>query len=111
MTPLTARQALLMDFLRSTFAESGRCPSYDQMAAHIGIKSKSGIHRLLESLEGRGAIRRMAGKIRSIEIVEENSVALNPEIAQLVRDYAKQERVGVDTAANELLRQALGAAG
>lgn len=39
-----------------------------------------------------------------------SSVKLNAEIFRLVTDYAAQEKIGVDTAANELLRQSLGAA-
>lgn len=37
-------------------------------------------------------------------------VTLNPEITRLVEDYAKQTHTKPDVAANELLRQALGAA-
>lgn len=37
-------------------------------------------------------------------------VALNPEIAALLTKYAEQERISKDTAANALLRDALGAA-
>ena len=37
-------------------------------------------------------------------------VVLNAEIFRLVSDYAKAEKIGIDTAANELLRQSLGAA-
>jgi hypothetical protein len=36
-------------------------------------------------------------------------VTLNAEIFRLVSDYARQEKIGIDTAANELLRQSLGA--
>jgi hypothetical protein len=51
------------------------------------------------------------GQSRPVEITEPCSVTLNPEIARLVRSYAEQEGIQkLDTAANELLRQALGAA-
>jgi len=40
----------------------------------------------------------------------EKRVKLNAEIFRLVSDYAKAEKIGIDTAANELLRQSLGAA-
>ena len=31
--------------------ETGQCPSFDEMKVAIGLKSKSGIHALISSLE------------------------------------------------------------
>lgn len=64
--PLTARQSELLTFLK-------RCdtsPSFEEMAQHLGIASKSGIHRLLTSLQERGFIRRRVGAKRAIELVQ-----------------------------------------
>jgi hypothetical protein len=64
-------------------------------------------------LERRGLVRRIPGKARAIEVIDPGSlqaVLLNPEIYALVQAYAAGHRIGVDTATNELLRGALGAA-
>lgn len=73
---LTARQRELLDFLTDC---QTRCysPTFDEMAAHLGLASKSGIHRLITSLEKRKFIRREKygwGKwaragARSIEVI------------------------------------------
>jgi SOS-response transcriptional repressor LexA len=67
---LTARQKQLLDFIRSEIARCGVAPSYDEMAAAIGVRSKSGVNRLLLGLEERGAIRRLPSRRRAIEVIE-----------------------------------------
>lgn len=62
---LTVAQADLLSFLRRREAE-GHCPSYEEMKSAMGLHSKSGIHRLLAALEGRGYITRQFNRARSI---------------------------------------------
>jgi repressor LexA len=49
--------------------KDGVCPSFDEMKDTIGLKSKSGIHRLVRSLEERGFIRQIPNKARALEIL------------------------------------------
>src|SRR5690606_15140962 len=44
-------------------------PSFDEMKDALGLRSKSGIHRLILALEERGFIRRLAHRARAIEIL------------------------------------------
>ncbi|MEX1148156.1 MAG: transcriptional repressor LexA, partial [Sphingomonadales bacterium] len=44
-------------------------PSYDEMKDALGLKSKSGIHRLIKALEERGFIRRLPHRARALEIL------------------------------------------
>jgi repressor LexA len=67
-TGLTPKQAELLRFLDDR-DRSGQTPSYDEMAAHMKLASKSGIHRLIDGLEERGRIRRGPGRVRNIEVV------------------------------------------
>jgi DNA-binding MarR family transcriptional regulator len=70
-TALTARQKELLDFISSSLHETGGIgPSYVEMASHLGLASKSGINRLVISLEERGFIRRSGRNPRSITVVE-----------------------------------------
>ncbi len=48
---------------------SGACPSFNEMAAIMGYKSRSNIHRMVCGLEERGFIRRLKHRARAIEIV------------------------------------------
>jgi repressor LexA len=66
MIPLTEKQKKLLDFLGSRET----CPSFDEMREALGLKSKSGIHRLIAGLENRGFIRRLPNHARAIELVD-----------------------------------------
>ena len=66
---LTQKQHDLLIFLDKTFKETGVCPSFDEMKDHLGLKSKSGVHRLLSELENRKFIRRLHNKARALEVL------------------------------------------
>ena len=51
---LTQRQHDLLMFIHTSTQASGVSPSYEEMAAALGIKSKSAIHRLIKMLVWRG---------------------------------------------------------
>jgi len=68
MTGITAQQAKLLAFIEECQAK-GFTPSYDEMGEHLGLKSKSGIVVLIDELESRGKVRRLARRARSIEII------------------------------------------
>lgn len=78
MLSLTAKQAELLDFIEAmTLQNGGVAPSYEEMKCALGLKSKSGIHRMVLALEERGHIRRLREKARTIEVVrnQDNSLA------------------------------------
>lgn len=66
---LTPRQYDLLMFINKTLKETGSCPSFEEMKKAIGLKSKSGVHSLLESLEERNFIRKLPHRARALEIV------------------------------------------
>jgi len=75
-TSLTPKQQALLTFIKAYQAENaGIAPSFEQMAAAVGIVSKSGVYRLLAGLEERGHIRRVPNRARAIEVVEAASSA------------------------------------
>lgn len=104
---MTPQQARALAYLRDFTAMNGYCPSYDEIARHIGMKSKTGIYRVVHALEERGHIRRIPNRARAIEVVMPRTVTLNHEICGLVDAYARVHRINRDTAANELLRSVL----
>ena len=67
---LTQRQFQLLKFISHYLQEHGTPPSFDEMREALGLRSKSGIHRLISGLEERGYIRRLAFRARAIEIVK-----------------------------------------
>ena len=81
---LTKKQKELYDYLRSYISKSNISPSFEEMKVALGLKSKSGIHRLITSLEQRGFIKRLKHKARAMEIIkksdESSSESSNNEI-------------------------------
>ncbi len=66
---LTEKQYKLLMFINKTIKETGYCPSFDEMKDAAGLKSKSGVHALLEALEERNFIKKLPHKARALEIV------------------------------------------
>jgi repressor LexA len=66
---LTRKQHELLLFINRHLTERGVSPSFDEMKEALGLKSKSGIHRLITGLEERGFIRRLAHKARALEVL------------------------------------------
>ena len=67
---LTRKQHELLVFLTERLRETGVCPSFDEMKDALGLKSKSGIHRLISGLEERGFIRRLPNRARALEVLK-----------------------------------------
>lgn len=67
---LTAKQHQLLSYIDRRLSESGVSPSFDEMKEALGLKSKSGIHRLITALEERGFIRRLPNKARALEVLK-----------------------------------------
>ena len=66
---LTRKQYELLMFINRRLNESGVSPSFDEMKAALDLKSKSGIHRLISSLEERGFLRRLPHKARALQVL------------------------------------------
>ncbi len=67
---LTPKQYRLLMFIHKTTRETGCCPSFDEMKDALGLKSKSGIHALLDALVERGFIRKLPHKARALEVLK-----------------------------------------
>jgi len=67
---LTKKQYELLILIESRIREAGVPPSFDEMKIALGLKSKSGIHRLISGLEERGFIRRLPHRARALEILK-----------------------------------------
>ena len=66
---LTRKQYELLIFIHQRIKESGIPPSFDEMRDALDLKSKSGIHRLVNALEERGYLRRLPNRARALEVV------------------------------------------
>ena len=67
---LTKKQKELYDYLDHYIKSNQISPSFEEMKRAVNLKSKSGIHRLITSLEQRGFIKRLKHKARAMEITK-----------------------------------------
>ena len=63
---LTLKQNQLLNFIILSIEKYGVSPSYEEMCEELELKSKSGINRIVKSLEERGYIERLENKERAI---------------------------------------------
>ena len=75
---LTKKQHELLLFLEKRISQTGITPSFEEMKNKVGLKSKSGIHRLISALEDRGFIRKLPFKARAIEILKMPNIKSKP---------------------------------
>lgn len=73
---LTRKQHDLLTFINGRLNESGVSPSFEEMKEALALKSKSGVHRLINALEERAFIRRLPNRARALEILR------MPEVVQ-----------------------------
>ena len=67
---LTRKQHDLLIYVNKCLKADGISPSFEEMKDALGLRSKSGIHRLITALEERGFIRRLAHRARALEVVK-----------------------------------------
>lgn len=67
---LTRKQHKLLLFIDSHLKQTGFSPSFDEMREAMGLRSKSGIHRLISGLEERGFLRRHHHRARALEVIQ-----------------------------------------
>lgn len=67
---LTKKQHDLLVYIHNHMSGSDVAPSFEEMKEALGLKSKSGIHRLIRGLEERGYLQRLPHRARALEIIK-----------------------------------------
>ena len=67
---MTKKQLQLLDYIAECLKVHRVCPSFDAMRAHMGLKSKSGVHRIITALVERGYIIKRPNRARAIRLTE-----------------------------------------
>jgi len=80
---LTAKQQLVLDFLKTTIRKKGYPPTVREICDAVGLSSTSTVHAHMETLERKGFIRRAPAKNRSTEILEQNFYKHNREMVNV----------------------------
>jgi repressor LexA len=103
---LTRKQHELLLFIDERLKSTGISPSFEEMKEALGLKSKSGIHRLINALVERNFIRRLPNRARALEVLRlseenmprvaapaqaDNVVQLRPRSAPRLADAANED--------------------
>lgn len=80
-TPLTPRQAEILEAIRSHIAKHGRPPSRPELARTLGLASTNAVFKHLATLERKGAIALDPGFARGIRVKEEGGLPLVGRVA------------------------------
>lgn len=71
LASLTPRQREILEYIRHFLLERGYAPSIPEIGRAFSLTSTATIHKHLKALEERGAIRRMRGRQRFVELAGE----------------------------------------
>ncbi len=66
---LTRKQQELLSFIDDRLRSDGVSPSFEEMKDALQLRSKSGVHRLINALEERSFIRRLPNRARALEVL------------------------------------------
>ena len=80
-TPLTARQAEILEVIRLHIAEHRRPPSRPELARLLGVASTHGVFKHLAALAKKGAIELMPGSARGIRVLGDEGLPLVGRVA------------------------------
>jgi repressor LexA len=89
---LTRKQHELLRFIHDRLKETEIPPSFEEMKEALGLRSKSGIHRLITALEERGFIRRLPNRARALEVIRMPDTS-TPDATRYMRDRAVERPV------------------
>ncbi len=97
-TKLTKKQALIIDFINDFTARQGESPSYREIMSALGLSSVSAVAEHIDNLVKKGALKKVPGAARSLEVVDLSF----PETTALFR----QRLITATVNETEILRQA-----
>lgn len=84
---LTKKQTAVYDFIGNFIAERGYSPSYRDICAGLGLSSVSAVAEHVNNLISLGALRKIPGAARSLEVVDytfpETTELFRAKLAQL----------------------------
>ena len=70
---ITRRQKEVIDFLSSFTTRNGYSPSYEEIAAGLGLSSLATVHKHVTNLQGKGFLQRAHNRSRSIDVLPQRT--------------------------------------
>ena len=79
---LTKKQTLILNFISEFTKTNNYSPSYREIMSGLGLTSVSAVAEHIDNLVAKGALRKVPGASRSLEVVTSNY----PEFVALFRE-------------------------
>jgi repressor LexA len=73
---LYRKQKQLIDFLRQYIQKHGVAPRLEEIAKALGVSSLATVHEHISALEKKGVLRRLAGVVRGVELIEQKIASI-----------------------------------
>jgi len=70
---ITRRQKEVIDFLSNFTQKNGYSPSYEEIAAGLGLSSLATVHKHITNLQSKGLLQRAHNRSRSIDVLPARS--------------------------------------
>lgn len=67
---ITKKQLAVLNFIQDFTEENGYSPSYREIMAGLGLSSVSAVAEHVDNLVAKGALRKVPGAARSLEILD-----------------------------------------
>lgn len=102
---LTRKQQELLSFIDNRLRADGVSPSFEEMKDALNLRSKSGVHRLINALEERSFIRRLPNRARALEVLQmpEALRTVKPALKLVPPSVAPRPPVQAMMAANDTI--------
>jgi repressor LexA len=106
---ITRRQKDVLDFLTDFTAKHGYSPSYEEIAAGLGVNSLATVHKHVSNLQDKGMLQRAHNRSRSIDVLpQRKSRGLLDRIPLMGRIAAGQPVEAIEQAESISLSDILG---
>lgn len=89
---LSERQRAILDFIVQT-QEQGWTPSVREIGRAVGLRSSAAVHKHLNTMETKGVIQRVPGKMRAIEVLQPIPGGATRSSVPIVGDIAAGEPI------------------
>ncbi len=95
---LTKKQTQILNFIVDFTREYNYSPSYREIMSGLGLSSVSAVAEHVDNLVTKGAIKKIPGAARSLEVVEDSN--------QEIKEFFKQKLLTASPKEKEILLQA-----
>lgn len=105
---ITRRQKEVLDFLSGFTQRKGYSPSYEEIAAGLGLSSLATVHKHITNLHNKGMLQRSHNRSRSIDVLSPRNRKTSDRLPLLGRIAAGKPVEAIETTESISLSEIIG---